>query len=384
MVSLHGCPDYAPEHVEAALAACLADIGGWAPYVAPGETVLLKVNLVSACEPSLGATTHPAFVSAVAKSLLAYGARVLIGDSPGGSFNAAHLKRVYRVCGMETAAEESGAELVFDTDVAEVDNPSGRLLQHLNITHMIAAADKVISLAKIKTHAMMTYTGVTKNLFGAIPGTEKAELHMRMPEAMDFADALLDIYLAAHPVLCLMDGILGMEGNGPTGGSPREIGVVMASPSGPELDLVAASLIGLSADAVPLLKQAVSRRMIPQKASEITLLGESPEDYRIPDFKMPDHINANLIGWFPRLTRKLSARLLRPRVQFDPDICVGCGECAANCPAQVITMKADENGRRHPHVDYEHCIRCYCCQELCPRNAVSIRQPLAFRVANKL
>ncbi len=386
MVSLHACEAYEPELVARALSACLEDLGGWGRFVAPGERVLLKVNLVSACDPELGATTHPVFVSEVAKSLIAYGARPVIGDSPGGTFNAAHLKRVYHLCGMDRAAEESGAELSYNTGTAELENPEGRLLHHLTVTDMVASADKVISLAKIKTHAMMTYTGVTKNMFGAIPGTEKAELHMRMPEAGDFADALLDIWQATRPVLSLMDGILGMEGNGPTGGTPRHIGVVMASPDAPALDLIAARMIGLEASRVPLLDRARHRGLIPADWTKVERAGDAPERFFIKDFRMPDHISANLIGgWFPKGTRRLSNRYLRPRVSFDTGLCVGCGECAANCPVQVITMVKDpETGRRHPSVDYENCIRCYCCQELCPQNAVSIKKPLAFRIANKL
>ena len=380
MISIHRCENYTESELQEALDRSLADLGGWDPYVQPGETVLLKVNLVAARDPSLAATTHPAFVKVLARSLKDWGCRVVIGDSPGGVFNAARLKKVYRITGMEQAAEESGAELSYNTEVVQVDNPGGKLLKNLTMTAMVKEADKVISVCKLKTHGMMTYTGAVKNLFGSIPGTVKAEYHMRMPKWSDFADALLDIWAAAGPVLSFMDAVIGMEGNGPTGGSPRKIGALLASPDAPGLDLAACHLIGLEKAQVPLLEMAAARGLTPDTWQELELAGDPIEDFVVPDFKMPDHIkNDALESWIPKGLRTGTAKLLRPKVHFDKNRCVGCGECAANCPARVITMKD-----RHPTVNYRNCIRCYCCQELCPQNAVSVRQPLAFRIANKL
>lgn len=384
-VSLHACESYEQEKIRAAVRNVMDDLGGWGAFVAPGESVLLKVNLVFAASPDTMATSHPAFVAEIARELRDFGCKVFIGDSPGGPFNEAHLKRVYHVCEMDRAAEESGAELCLDTATRAVDNPDAKFLKHLTVTEMSQKFDKVISLAKIKTHAMMTYTGVTKNLFGTVPGTEKAEMHMRMPEANDFADALLDIFLAAKPCLCLMDGVIGMEGNGPTGGTPRYIGTVLGSSDGPALDLVCADLIGLKMKDVPLLRQANARGMIPADASEVTVLGDAPADFAVADFKLPDHIDSDITGWVPKGLRKAVNRLLRPRVTFDHSICRSCGECAASCPAKTITMVLDEKtGRRFPKANYENCIRCYCCQELCHFKAIKIVQPTAFKIANKM
>lgn len=385
-VALVGCDEYSPEAVGEALDRAMALIGGWEAFVSPGEKVLLKVNLVAARDPSQGATTHPVFVAEVAKRLKNLGCEVIIGDSPGGLFNPAKLKKVYHACGMDKAAELSGAELCYDTDTVDIDWPTGTVLKHFTVTHMVRSADKIISLSKIKTHGMMTYTGVTKNMFGSIPGTSKPELHMRLSETMDFANALLDIWEANRPVLSLMDGILGMEGNGPTNGKPRKIGVLMASSDAPALDLAAAHLIGLEAEGVPMLSAAVTRGMIPNDYKALTLVGDDVEKYVIPDFEMPEHINPDLINkLFPVGTKKLGKTLLRPRVHFDATKCIGCGECAADCPAKVLTMKPNKKaGHKVPSCDYKNCIRCYCCQELCPRGAVSVKQSVIYKVANKL
>lgn len=377
MVTIRKCDSYSEKQIEEAVSAAIRDLGGFAPYVKPGETVLLKVNLVISKGPELAATTHPAFVAELARQLKHYGCRVIIGDSPGGTFNTAMLRRNYRITGMTQAAQESGAELSYNTDTAEITCPAGKMLKNLTVTAMSREADKVISVCKLKTHSMMTYTGAAKNLFGTIPGTVKAEYHVRMPKMEDFADALIDICEAAKPVLSFMDAVMGMEGNGPTGGTPRKIGAVLASPSPYELDLVAADIIGLGCEQVPTLKAAHRRGLAPRAAQEVQTAGENPKGFAVSDFKLPDHIHADLSqgGFLP----KIGMKLLRPKVRFDENRCVGCGECAANCPARVITMK-----NRHPSVDYHRCIRCFCCQELCPQNAVRVKESWIFKVANRI
>ena len=377
MVTIHSCNSYQTEEVRKALTAAIDDLGGFEPYIRPGERVLLKVNLVLSKGPEAAATTHPAFVAELARQLKDYGCTVIIGDSPGGAFNAAMLRRNYRVTGMMQAAEESGAELSYNTGTCKVACPAGKMLKNLTLTAMSQEADKVISVCKLKTHSMMTYTGAMKNMFGTIPGTVKAEYHVRMPRMEDFADALIDICEATKPVLSFMDAVIGMEGNGPTGGTPRKIGAVLAGANPYELDVVAAGLVGLDEQQVLTIKAAADRGLAPRAAAGVQVTGEDPEKYRISDFKLPDHIHSDLSqgGFLP----KFGMKLLRPRVAFDESRCVGCGDCAANCPAKVITMK-----NRRPTVDYRQCIRCFCCQELCPQNAVRVKESWIFKIVNKI
>ncbi|MFR2467003.1 MAG: 4Fe-4S binding protein, partial [Clostridia bacterium] len=107
--------------------------------------------------------------------------------------------------------------------------------------------------------------------------------------------------------------------------------------------------------------------------------GDPREEFYVGDFKLPDHIESDLIGKnLPSFLAKPVNALLRPKVTFHHDICVGCGACAANCPAKVITMKD-----HRPYADYSSCIRCYCCQELCPKNAVSVRESRLFKLVRR-
>ena len=378
MVAVAECRQYDVQKIKEALRQTLQGIGGWEPYIGKGDTVLLKINLVMSKKVDAHATSHPAFVQALAELLQEYGAKVVIGDSPGGLFNSQALRHVYRGTGMEQMAKDTGLVLNYNTDTIDVENPDGKLMKHLTMTAMLKDVDHVISVCKLKTHGMMTYTGAVKNMFGTSPGTVKADYHVRMPKEDEFADALLDIFLAAKTVLAFMDAIVGMEGNGPTAGTPRPVGVVLASPDAHQLDQVAAGMIGLSVEQVPTLRNAAARGLY--KPEEVRTVGEDPNRVYVSDYKMPDHIHPDLLrkrlpGWLADIVSQMT----RAKVRFDAKKCVGCGVCASNCPAEVIEMKDHK-----PHVDYKKCIRCFCCQELCPKEAVSVKESMIFKLVNRL
>ena len=384
VVSIQACDRYEKATVRKALEQAIQDMGGLGAYMEPGRTVLIKVNLILGKKAERHATTHPVFVQALGEILQDYGMHVVLGDSPGGPFNLASLKYIYRVTGMEAIARESGFALNENTGTIEVDNPEGRLMKKLTMTAMLKDVDYVVSACKLKTHSMMTFTGAAKNMFGTIPGTVKADYHVRMPAEEDFANALLDICMAAHPVLSFMDAVIGMEGNGPTAGTPRAIGAVLASPSPYALDQTACSLIGLKNEQVPMLRLAAARGLL--DPNQITLAGADPERFYVPDYKMPDHLESDLLRVkLPKWLADPISKMTRAKVQFDPKQCVGCGVCAANCPPKALTLVRDpQSGKNRPSVDHKKCIRCFCCQELCPREAVRVRESAIFRLINKL
>lgn len=402
IVSIRPCKAYEASLLEEAIGRAIEDIGGLVPYLSPGETVLLKVNLILSKDPERMATTHPAFVTALAKALVSYGCKVYIGDSSGGPFNAPLLKRTYLVTGMEEAARQSGAELCMETDSVEIAYPKGTMLKKLTVSKMSQMYDKVISVCKLKTHSMMTYTGAVKNMFGIIPGTMKSEYHVRMPQMSDFAEAMIDICQSTPPVLSFMDAVVGLEGNGPTAGEPRPVGCILASPSPHALDKAAVQIIGLKPENILTLSAAAKRGLVPDI---ISYPGSRPEDFLVPDYKMPDNIHLDLSGG--GLLPPFLMKLLRPKVVFSPAKCIGCGVCERDCPPKVITLrerkrkrslmrsrtknealqsKAAKGGKlpKLPHTDHSRCIRCYCCQELCPQEAVSIRENILYKIVNRL
>ena len=383
-VAIQACDAYEKQKVRAAIEKTIEGIGGLGTYMEPGRTVFIKTNLILGKKAERHATTHPIFIQALGEILQDYGMRVIVGDSPGGPFNLPALKYIYRTTGIEEIAKESGFMLNENTGSIEVENPDGVLMKKLTMTAYLQDADYVVSACKLKTHSMMTYTGAAKNMFGTIPGTVKADYHVRMPSEEDFANALLDICMAADPVLSFMDAIIGMEGNGPTAGKPRAIGAVLASPSPYALDHEACRLISLSVEQVPMLRLAKARGLLDPET--ITLVGDDPEALRVPDFKMPDHLESDLLRLkMPNWIADTISRISRAKVRFDPEHCVGCGVCAANCPPKALTMVKDQKtGKNRPSVDYKKCIRCFCCQELCPQEAVRVHESVIFKLVNKL
>ena len=179
-VALAACRSYEEQEVSAALEQAIGQAGGL-DWVTPGMRVALKLNLVSAMKPEQAATVHPAVVCALTRMLTARGAHVILGDSPGGLYTAAHLQRVYDVTGLR-AAQALGAELNQDFSVEDVSFPEAVQARQFTATAYLRKADAVIDVCKLKTHGMMGMSNAVKNFFGTIPGTIKPEYHYKYPK----------------------------------------------------------------------------------------------------------------------------------------------------------------------------------------------------------
>ena len=373
------CADYNEETVRAAFDHLLPE--GALDFVTPGMRVAVKVNLVSAMKPETAGVTHPALVCELCRRLIARGAEVVVGDSPGGPFNAAMMAAVYRVSGM-TAVEEVGATLNRDYGDEDVEFSDAKEAKAFTATSWLRRADAIINFAKLKTHGMMGYSGAVKNLFGTIPGTLKLEYHFSHPDAVRFADLLVDLNEFWKCRLSLIDGVVGMEGNGPTAGDPRAVGVLLASPSPYALDVVASSLMGLAPASVPTVAAAKERGLGPDAVGECEV-DDSVLAFTVPDFKTIEvgsvsEFSAMLPGPIGRLAGKLAPRLLAPRPTANKKECIGCKKCHDICPAKAITMK----GKR-PVINRKACIRCFCCQEFCPVGAMKVKRPAVARLLHR-
>jgi len=373
-VSLLRCNDYDYHAVRKTIERTFKDLGGIEKFVKKGEKVLLKVNLLMKKKPEEATTTNPVLVRAVADVLIAYGAEVVIGDSPGGPFLEGRMRNIYKASGMEEACVLSGADLNFNLASHYTECKDGLLLNKIVVTDMINDVDKIINLPKLKTHGFAVYTGAVKNLFGLIPGTIKAEYHVRMPDINDFSNALIDICEFVKPVLHIMDGITAMEGAGPSSGSPKDLGVILASENPYELDLVACKLIGLKVEDVPTLRKAYERGLSSGKLEDIEMIGDKLEKCVVSDFVYASSTSGNYRR-IPVPVRKLLVNKLKSRPVFNHDICIGCGDCEENCPPKAIVMV-----KKRPVVDDAKCISCFCCQELCPAKAIDIKKPILAKI----
>ncbi|MBC7235321.1 MAG: DUF362 domain-containing protein [Chloroflexi bacterium] len=399
-VALIRCPAYDLALVEDAVREAIALLGGISAYVRPGQRVLLKPNMVRGVDPDRAVSTHPTIVAAVAKLVIEAGGHPLIVESPGGPYSPALLRTAYRRTGMTWAAEVSGAELNFDCEGVQVSNPQGQVLHRLDVVRPLLEADLVINLPKLKTHNLTGLTLAVKNLFGLVPGALKIGYHAKLQQRERFCQGLLDILLFVKPALHIMDAVVAMEGEGPSGGDPRKLGAIIAGADALAVDLVCAALVGFEADEVLTTKLAIERGLTSGDIADLELLGEPLETLRVDDFRRGVEAAVDP-GLLPRVLRRLipngspedngqgdargripfraisSGWLWRQLVAYPyaGDGCTGCGFCARHCPVQAIKVI---EGRAH--MDTKACIRCYCCHELCPETAVKLHKPLLGRV----
>lgn len=374
-VSLVRCTDYAMEHIQEALCRLLAPLGGLS-WVTPGMKIAIKANLVASRPPEHAVTTHPALLCALSKMLTERGASVIIGDSPGGVYNAAYLNRIYQRCGA-VAAEQYGARLNQNFEVKEQHFAKAAVAHDFKYTAYLDDADVVINCCKLKTHGMMGMTCAVKNMYGMVPGSVKSEYHYRYSNPMDFARMIVDLNRSRPAQLHIVDAVIGMEGNGPTAGTPKAIGCLLASRDPYRLDMICAGIIGLPPACIPTIAAAQEMGLSPTGMDEITV-SEPWEPYIVPDFQNIRNAeklaqqDGNEAIWGKALNR-----LLRSIMSSQPEVkkqeCIGCAECQRICPAKVIIMV---NGK--PQIDRKKCIKCFCCQEFCPIGAMKVaRSPLA-------
>jgi len=376
-VSIARCATYDPAHLQDALDAALLPIGGMAAFVSPGQKVLLKVNLLSRALPERAVTTHPEFVRAVIRAARAAGGEVSVGDSPGGPNTPNGVRRIWEDSGIgAVCAEESVPLLLFDDDCTRTTAEGGGLYGAFTLGTAVAETDVLITLPKFKTHGFMMFTGAVKNLFGCIPGLEKAQYHLKVPDRDDFGSMLVDLMLACRPSLAIMDAVVGMEGEGPAGGTPRQVGAVIASADCVRLDVIASAMAGLDPMEVYSNKAAARRGLGPSSADDVDVVGAdwrelAPDGFRLPARDpfalMPSWLGRRMRGWTTS----------RPFLER-PAECTRCKKCQESCPVAAIVVGADG-----PVFDHSACIRCYCCQELCPPQAIGLKVPPIARFATR-
>ncbi len=372
--------DYGIDEAHSALEELLSSIGGL-DFIKSGMTVVIKVNLVSAMKPEQAATTHPTLVCALVDMLTERGAKVIVGDSPGGLYNSVFVGRVYNASGMR-AVEGHGAELNSDYSENKAEFADGKVLHDFTYTGYLDKADIIINFCKLKSHGMMGMSCAAKNMFGTIPGVIKPEYHYRYPRYEDFANMLVDLDEYFHPVLSIADAVIGMEGNGPTAGTPRKLGCLLASHSPHALDLVAAKIIGLTPTEIPTLAAAISRGMIPESVEDIKLIG-SISELILDDFQhVVERKSLQFAGDgskpMKRFFSKFVGRVLRTRPYLKKDMCVGCGICRDICPAKAIVIK-----NKKARINRKACIRCFCCQEFCPKSAMKVQRTAIARLFHR-
>ncbi len=371
-VFIYGETEYTIEKMRALTARIFADTAAQ-EFLKPGTRVLVKPNLVAKNGIESGATTHPLMLRAVCERLLSLGCSVSVAESHGGTYTDGSLFSQFKACGVTDAVAGLDVRLCTKAERVDVPCPDGVAVKSFELIKPMTEADVIVDLCKIKTHALTGFSGAAKNMFGAVPGLSKFELHARFTEAKDFTRMLNDLCLLLKPRLCIADGIRGMEGNGPTAGKTRDFGFVVASRCAFSCDRGCVALLGIDAMSIPQLADAIERGLCTAEFSHrnTNLTKEEFEKLRIKDILPPDTHSTGAVSMIARLQKMGGGRVIKlfqPKPKVRKRDCVGCGKCAEYCPVHTIEMK---KGR--PKIHRDKCIRCFCCQELCPKKAIYIK-----------
>lgn len=324
--------------------------------VKSGDRVLLKPNLILAKAPEFAVTTHPEMVRAVAMVLSDCGARFYLGDSPGfGS-----LERCLEKSGLKTVMQEMDISLASFDQETTIMEPENLIAKKLTLTTAAFDYDKIINLPKLKTHSMMGTTLAVKNLYGFIPGLRKMKWHLRAGHNRQlFARMILDIYRHITPTWNFLDGIVAMEGEGPTGGQPRHCSLLALSADAPLLDCLVEKWIGCP-ELTPISQEAHNLGWLPKER----LLACGPA-VKKPLFPAIKPAKGSQLATFPG--QHFWGRFFVQRPRIIRSRCHKCGVCVKHCPAEAMKLV---DGKIV--IDYKRCIRCYCCQELCLYGAVRV------------
>lgn len=370
LVSIIRCQTYDEEEVRKGLRRSLDLIGGIENFVRKGSRVLLKPNLLYGKAPEKAVTTHPSIVKGVIQIIREAGGIPFLGDSPsvGGLIRAAEKAGIKRV------ADELDCPLVeFDQPILA---PKGerKFSKQLEIDRTVLEADVVINLPKWKTHGLTLLTLGVKNLFGCVPGTKKALWHLKAGEDRTiFAQMLVDLYQVIRPSLTILDGIIGMEGNGPNSGHPISLGLILASTDSLSLDQIVCDLLGIPRESLPTNRVAFEEGLA---KDGVEVVGESVGEVKIPRFRLP---TLSEPAWnLPGFLRKALKNALTSKPVFDEELCENCDQCIGACPPKAL-----EREGRGLVFDYGKCIRCFCCQEVCPTGAITIKPGWAMKMISR-
>ena len=335
-----------------------------------GKVVLLKPNILYPKKPELAVGTHPVVVGAAVKAFLERGAeKVLVGESPAIANSTTSAK----LTGMYDQVVYNGGEWADFHNAVTVPCPEGVAVKQFEFAEQFEQADIIVSMSKLKTHQLMSYTGAMKNLFGLVIGLDKAKKHYQFPKKEDFGNYLIDLNITANADYAIMDAIVGMEGpGGPGSGDPVQLGFLAASDNVLALDWECASLVGYDPHKIVYLEQALQRGYWLKSDKEIKAIGAREEECRCPTFKIVKDPVQTLGGMLPKTLDAIAKKYFIKTPHFNPKKCRSCGRCEQICPAHDIDLEGPDGTARLK--DKTKCIHCFCCHEICSFSAIKLRR----------
>ena len=358
-VAFAKCADYSRD-LRPAVEQILAHLGGIKAFVKPGQSVLVKPNMLTDATPDQGKTTHPAVVRPILRILKDLGAKPFVADSPASVLK---LHRVWERTGFRELCEEEGVPLLSLEEGGAQSFAAGKF--SFSIARRVIDADVIISVPKVKTHGLTGFTGGVKNMYGCIPGLQKTSMHRRYFKPAQFGKLVSLVYEQARPTLTIIDGIVGMEGNGPAAGDLVPLGFLAGSTDAAALDASLCDILGIPARAVPYFDAIRKTGLGETRIDQINLVGAARADIVPATFRPPNTLPARLV---PAWLVGLLGPVLWCRPSFS-DACVGCGLCVDACPVDALSLEP----KAKPVLDADKCVDCCCCLEVCPENAIDMK-----------
>lgn len=373
-VALIRCESYDVTKVYSAIKKGLSLLGGLNQFVKKNEKILIKPNLLMAKSPDKHATTHPAIFEAMIQLLQEERVNIAYGDSPGFG----KPENVTKPTGYEKVAFKYGIPLVDFKNGKKVEFSNAIQQKHFDIANGVLECDGIINLPKMKTHALTRITCAVKNTFGCVYGLNKPAFHIQYTNAVIFSKMLIDLNNLLKPRLHIVDGIFAMEGNGPAGGEPKKMNVIMISDDPVAIDSTFCKLIDLDPAFIPTNVFGEETGLGNYSEDKIEYVGDDINSFIQRDFDILREPvkNENIMGFL-----KPFKNLLIRKPVINKEKCIKCGICVEECPVEGNALNFKNTDKNTPPVyNYSKCIRCYCCQEMCPQKAIDIKTPILGKI----
>ncbi|MBN2052016.1 DUF362 domain-containing protein [Candidatus Woesearchaeota archaeon] len=352
--------------------------GGADRFIKKGDKVLIKPNCLNSKPSSTGCTTDLRIIEAVVKIVLKQGAIPIIAEASPISFDTTHI---FRQLGIKKLAEKYNARLVDMNKYAfikvKVENPV--VLKKVAVSKLVFETDKIINLPVMKTHVLTTVSLGMKNLMGCVSGEQKLRLH-----EVGVCEGVVDICQIIKPAFTIIDGIIAMEGAGPSNGKPKRMNLLVGSDDVLAADIVACQIMGFNPHSMKFVKSAANHDIGEYELGKIKIIGASlsrvKSRFSFPRLNISRIAGTVLLKSFIPLIRasgidvnKLAKRIsesMRPHPEF-LDNCKRCKRCVVNCPEKALVL--DQHHHAKPKLDKKKCIKCYVCDEVCLYGAVKIK-----------
>ena len=376
-MGLARCESYDREEVGPAIRAAVGRAGGFPGKIA--DSVLIKTNALSPSPPEKAVTTHPGIIEGIVREVMsaARGGDVFVrvADNPGYVFtDSSLLFRETGLAGLEAVPRVSVGTL-SDLGVRRIEGVGFRVLPDARVSARYLDAAYCVNAPKLKTHVETEMSGCIKNIFGSADTETRKKAH-RSSSQMRLADAIVDIFSIRPPEFNIVDAVVGMEGDGPSHGTPRRIGLIVAGQNALAVDWVLCRVMCYSDPAsIPLMRAAIDRGIGPVTESEIALNGADWDELPSDGFKK----STGALRALPTIIRGLAHGLLKIEPGLDEALCVGCWICKDVCPVNAVS-----DAGQYPRIDRKKCVRCLCCHEMCPTGAMAVRKNLIASLVSRM